>query len=283
MADRNNQEETRLLKEYFAQKDDVLMAFVFGSYARGQEMAESDFDVAVYFKAEKGAMEHKCDLDIEGQIWSDVSAIVKKEVDLVCLNNAPASLVSSVITEGIPLVNKDKKLFWEIYLKSSSEAEDFYHFVRDFYDISKNSKSLTEEQETKLLERLLFLKSELHEIDELKKLTFESYQNNKIQRRNIERWAENIINATIDISKIVLASEKKLISRTYEQALRDFGIFSGLNLDEAKKLAKFAELRNILAHEYLEILYTRITNFIDKSPPFYKRILDFLEDYLKKD
>ena len=283
MADKNTQEETRLLKEYFAQRDDVLMAFVFGSYARGQEMAESDFDVGVYFKAEKGVMEHKCDLDIEGQIWSDISAIVEKEVDLVCLNNAPASLVSSVVTDGIPLAVKDETLFWEIYLRSSSEAEDFYHFVRDYYDISKKAKSLTEEQETKLLERLQFLNSELQELDELKIITFESYRNNKIQRRNIERWAENIINATIDIAKIVLASEKKLMSRTYEQALRDFGILSGLSVDEAKVFSKFAELRNILAHEYLEILYTRITNFIDKYPPLFKKILDSLEDYLKKD
>ena len=283
MADKNTQEETRLLKEYFAQRDDVLMAFVFGSYARGQEMAESDFDVGVYFKAEKGVMEHKCDLDIEGQIWSDISAIVEKEVDLVCLNNAPASLVSSVVTDGIPLAVKDETLFWEIYLRSSSEAEDFYHFVRDYYDISKKAKSLTEEQETKLFERLQFLNSELQELDELKIITFESYRNNKIQRRNIERWAENIINATIDIAKIVLASEKKLMSRTYEQALRDFGILSGLSVDEAKVFSKFAELRNILAHEYLEILYTRITNFIDKYPPLFKKILDSLEDYLKKD
>lgn len=271
------------LKEYFLKRDEISMAFVFGSYARGHEMAESDFDVAVYFKPKKGVMEHKCDLDIEGQIWSDVSAIVKKEVDLVCLNNAPASLVSSVVTEGIPFAVKDKKLFWEIYLRSSSEAEDFYHFVKDFYDISKKATSLTEEQKTKILERLQFLNSELQEIEDLKRLTFESYQNNKIQRRNIERWAENVINATIDIAKIVLASEKKLISRTYEDALRDFGIFSGMGLDEAKKIAKFAELRDILAHEYLEILYKRIKNFIDKSPPLYKKILDFLEDYLKKD
>lgn len=140
MADKNTQKETRLLKEYFAQKDNVPMAFVFGSYARGQEIAESDSDVAVYFKAEKGVMEHKCDLDIESQIWSDLSAIVEKEVDLVCLNNAPASLVSIVATEGIPLAVKDEKLFWEIYLKKSSETEDFLGFLEDFRRIKQEAK-----------------------------------------------------------------------------------------------------------------------------------------------
>lgn len=283
MADKNNQEETRLLKEYFAQKDDVLMAFVFGSYVRGQEMAESDFDVAVYFKAEKGVMEHKCDLDIESQIWSDLSAIVKKEVDLVCLNNAPASLVSSVVTEGIPLAVKDEKLFWEIYLKKSSETEDFLGFLEDFRRIKQDAKSLTKEARERLTLRIDYLKDELGDLERFKSLSWEEYTKDRDKRRLIERWAENILNATIDIAKIILASEKKLMSRTYEEALRDFGIFSGLNLDEAKQFAKFAELRNILAHEYLEILYTRITNFIDKSPPLFKKILDSLEDYLEKD
>ena len=283
MADKNTQEETRLLKEYFDQRDDVLMAFVFGSYVRGQEMAESDFDVAVYFKSEKGVMEHKCDFDREGQIWSDVSAIVEKEVDLVCLNNAPASLVSSVVTEGIPLAVKDEKLFWEIYLKKSSETEDFLGFLEDFRRIKQEARSLTKEARERLMLRIDYLKDELNDLERFKSLSWEEYTKDRDKRRLIERWAENILNATIDIAKIILASEKKLMSRTYEDALRDFGIFSGLNLDEAKQFAKFAELRNILAHEYLEILYKRIKIFIDKSPPFYKRILDFLEDYLKKD
>ena len=85
-----------LLKDYFAGRDDVVMAFVFGSYASGREVSESDFDIAVYFRPGMGEIRK------EDEIWSDVSGIVKKEVDLVCLNNAPASLVSDVIKSGIP-------------------------------------------------------------------------------------------------------------------------------------------------------------------------------------
>ena len=44
------QPEIQQLKEYFERQDDVSMAFVFGSYAKGRETAESDFDVAIYQK-----------------------------------------------------------------------------------------------------------------------------------------------------------------------------------------------------------------------------------------
>ena len=46
---------------------------------------------------------------------------------------------------------------------------------------------------------------------------------------------ENILNATIDIAKIVLASEKKLMPRTYEDALFNFSFLAGLSEEEAGK------------------------------------------------
>ncbi|MDI6856605.1 MAG: nucleotidyltransferase domain-containing protein, partial [Candidatus Thermoplasmatota archaeon] len=65
-----------LLKEYFEKEPSVLLAFLFGSFSRGFEMAESDFDVAVYLRNEEK----------RDKIWGDVTDIVEKEVDLVCLN-----------------------------------------------------------------------------------------------------------------------------------------------------------------------------------------------------
>lgn len=271
------------LKKYFRNREDVLMAFIFGSWAKGREIAESDFDVAVYFRGKSRGIESNEETleERESEIWSDVLEIVKKSVDLICLNNAPASLVSEVIKTGIPLVVKDEKLYWNLYLEKSLEVEDFLHFAQDYFRIYKQAKSLSSEQKSSLLERIQFLDSELKEIQYFKKLSFEDYQTNKIQRRNIERWTENIINATIDIGKIILASEKKRMPKSYEESLINFGIVAGLKEKEAKKFSRFANLRNILAHEYLDILYGRIQTFIKESPPLYKKIFGFLETYLR--
>ena len=102
-------------------------------------------------------------------------------------------------------------------------------------------------------------------------VTFDDYREDKMKRRGIERWAENILNATIDIAKITLASEKKLMPRTYEEALLNFGSLSGLSEEEARRISKFANLRNILAHKYLEILYVRLEKFIQEALPLYPK------------
>ena len=278
------EEKIKLLKDYFVKRDDVLMAFIFGSYARGQEIPESDFDIAIYFRPKGKEIEGEKDINYENEdkIWPDVTDIVEKEVDLVCLNNAPASLVSNVIKTGFSLVIKDQELYLEIYLRASLEAEDFCGFAKDYFGIYKRAKSLLPEQKIRLLERLQFLDNELEEIEEFRNLTFKEYQDNKTKRRNVERWAENIINATIDTAKIILASEKKMMPKTYEQALRDFGVFAGLSERDSKYFSKFANLRNILAHEYLDILYKKIQNFIQEFPPLYRKITDFLEKYLSE-
>lgn len=264
-----------LLKKYFEKEESVLLAFLFGSYAEGREMVESDFDVAVYLN-EKSKSQEK-----EEDIWSRVSGILKKNVDLICLNDAPANLVSNIFKTGIPLKIGDKKLYWELYLKASNEAEDFSHFLEDFWQIKQKTKSLSEEEKDRLRIRADYLRDRMKELGRFKALSWKEYSQDLDQRRNIERWTETIINATIDIAKIVLASEKKEMPRDYKEALFKFTLLVGFDAKRSEEFSRFSNLRNILAHEYLDILYGRIQNFIKKVPNFYPKIFNFLEKYLK--
>jgi uncharacterized protein YutE (UPF0331/DUF86 family)/predicted nucleotidyltransferase len=260
------------LKKYFKKRKDVILAFLFGSFVSGREMKESDIDVAVYLKEKQKRV----------KIYRDLSHILEREVDLVDLEEAPASLVSNVFKTGIPLVIKDERLYWELYLKMSNEAEDFLEFVEDFWKIKQKARSLSKEMKERLMIRIDFLKDEWQKADRFKDLTFKEYSVNWEKRKVIERWIECIINALIDIAKIVLASERKPIPKSYGDALLHFGFLVGLNETEAEDLSGFADLRNILAHEYLEVIYEKIEEFIKKFPLFYERIFAFLEDYLKR-
>ncbi|MBI5185371.1 MAG: nucleotidyltransferase domain-containing protein [Nitrospinae bacterium] len=129
-----NFKKLKPLKAYFEKEPSAILAFLFGSHSRGLEMEGSDFDIAVFLK-DKGS----------GRIGLDVAGIVEKEVDLVRLNEAPATLISNVIKTGIPLAIKDRKLYWDLYLKASMESEDFLGFMEDFWRIYKRSKSLIPE------------------------------------------------------------------------------------------------------------------------------------------
>lgn len=259
-----------LLKDYFQAQPSVLLAFVYGSAARNTLMEESDVDIAVYLK--DGAGE-------EDRIWREVSRLITREVDLVNLASAPATLVSNVIKTGVPLVIKDRNLYWKLYLEESMEAEDFSEFAKSYQAIYERSHSLIPEDKTRLLERINFLKQEVAEIDRFQSLSFEEYRKNSTSRREIERWTENVINALIDIAKIVLSSEKKSMPKTYEEALREFAHLAGLPQAHAECFAMMARLRNVLAHEYLDILYDRIRSFLNEFSDYYEKIQEFLKKY----
>lgn len=259
------------LQRYLQEKENVVLAFIFGSWAKGFAGMESDLDIGIYVRDEAQ----------EDELWLELSKISHLEVDLVLLNRAPASLVSNILKTGVPLVVKDKNLFLDLYLAETLEAEDFFEFAKNYREIYLRSRSLIPEDKTRLIERIHFLENEYAEIDSFKQVTLKDYQDDKLKRRNTERWTENIMNATIDIAKIILASEKKTMPATYEEALLKFGFFVGLNELEAKRLSSFARLRNALAHEYLGILYDKIKDFITASEPIYQKILHFLLTYME--
>jgi uncharacterized protein YutE (UPF0331/DUF86 family)/predicted nucleotidyltransferase len=236
------------LQRYAEGEKSILLAFIFGSEAKGLEGEDSDLDIAVFLKNKEE----------EDRIWLEFSKLMDREIDLIILNDAPATLISNIFKTGTAIVVKDKKLHWNLFLRCSLEAEDFSEFALDYWKIYSRSRSLIPEDKVRLIERIHFLTEEFTEIPGFESLTFQEYQENKVIRRNVERWTENIINATIDIAKLILASEKKEMPKTYEQTLSKFGDFIGLNEKERDELAVFARLRNILAHEYLDVLCDRI-------------------------
>ncbi|MDO8520955.1 MAG: DUF86 domain-containing protein [bacterium] len=257
------------LKEYCEKNPAISLAFLYGSVARGKETDDSDFDVAVLLAGR----------DEEDRVWRDVSGITEKNVDLVSIERAPASLVSSIFKTGIPLVIKDRKKYLDLYLEKTQEAEDFAEFAKNYFDIYQRSQSLTPEDRTRLIDRVQFLEQELSDRQKFSSLTYQEYQEDRAQRRELERWAENIINALIDCAKIILASEKKSMPKTYEAALSEFGILAGLSEEQALRFATLARLRNILAHEYLDILYEKIQECIEKFESVQKDIFLCLKRY----
>jgi len=273
----------KILQQYFEKNKEISLAFLFGSFAKKTQRKESDLDIAVYFKNYKFLPFRKKPnkiRELERKVWFELTKLTHKEIDLVCLNEAPATLISDVIKTGIPLSIKDEKLFWKLYLEKTLEAEDFLEFTKSYLKFQKTAKSLSPEARIALSQRLQFLELEMKEIEKFKRLTFEEYLKEKDKRRNVERWVENIINALIDIGKIILASEKMKIPKTYAETLYHLAKLAKLKENEAIKLAEFARLRNILAHEYLEVLYENIKHFMGEFPKIYPKILKFARNFI---
>jgi uncharacterized protein YutE (UPF0331/DUF86 family)/predicted nucleotidyltransferase len=267
------------LQEYFSDRSDVSMAFLFGSYATGRFMPESDLDIAVYFKPEGREVEWEetGSYGEEDQIWRDLERIAGVDTDLVVLNRAPATLAASILGEGIPIVIKNRALYLRLFLQVSEAAESFREFTRDFWAIKQRSASLTDADRGRLIRIADFLEAELRDLPGFADLDKATYENDPAVRRNVERWVENIVNACIEIAKILLAADRKRIPQTYREALEELAFLDGFDREAAVRLSGFAKLRNILAHEYIDIRFLQIRKFILESEPAYRALLGFVK------
>ncbi len=114
-----------------------MMAFLFGSVAADSAGSESDMDIAVYFEPPDEIIEWESQTQYpaEDQIWLDLERLTGQEVDLLVLNRAPVTIVDTVLREGKSLFIRDRKIYLDLLLRTSREAEDYRDFIEDFWKI----------------------------------------------------------------------------------------------------------------------------------------------------
>lgn len=86
-------------------RDEVLEAYLFGSYARGVAQSHSDIDVAVYIDE---AYEDKSVFGLRAELTTILMACLRDNgVDLLILNNAPPVLYYHVLRDGVRVLSRD--------------------------------------------------------------------------------------------------------------------------------------------------------------------------------
>lgn len=273
------------LSEYFKGRNDISFAYLFGSVAKGTSHNESDIDIGVYFKPKTNDLEYESTVEYDGEdvLWSDLEHITKKQTDLVVLNRAPATLFDGVFRSGVLLYDDGSGLQTRLFLAITDAAEEFRDFVTDFYKIRERSRSLTSQDRERLIRMVSFMEQEIVEYAKFKIINQFEYQNNRPIKREFERWAENLVNSSIDIAKVLLASEKRAIPETYKAILEGMMVLPDFGEDMAKKLSQFSKMRNLLAHEYLDIRFSMLKKFVDESEPTYAYLIQFSKNILNKE
>lgn len=275
--------EIRELQEYFLKRPEVSAAFLFGSMGKGRGGKISDWDIAVYFRPQDRLEweETQRQYPQEDKIWDDLVDILKTDdVDLIVLNRAAASVAASALC-GKPLVIKDRRLFLDFMIRVTRQAEDYREFVDSYYEISQRSISLAPEDKERLEKIIDFLEQEITACDYFAGFSFTDYRDAH-KRRDVERWVENMINSSIDIGKIILASQKKRIPDYYKDVFVELGLLKEFKPMEVEKFTGWIKLRNILAHEYLDIKWRRIENFIKENKHHFRLFLENAKKFLKR-
>ena len=116
------------LAKIFGHDERIIVAYMFGSKARGSHTPESDIDIAVLLsEAPEEMLEYYLDLA------DRISKAFAESVDLVILNSAPPVLKHQVIKHGKLLYSRELTGRVEFESKAEKEYLDFKE-RRERYD-----------------------------------------------------------------------------------------------------------------------------------------------------
>lgn len=270
------------LSSYFADRPDTAFAFLFGSRARGEERGWSDVDIALYFYPKGGELEieEEVSYSAEDQIWADVEKICGFETDLLVINRAPARVAYSALSEGSPLYIADRSLYLRVLCATGRLFEEYGEFTESYMRIKERSSSLSDIDRDRLIRIIDFLETELEDSSQFENITYEHYMANSGMRRNLERWIENCVNASIDAAKVLIASRRQHIPQTYRETIERLKTLEGFPESTVDALAKNTKLKNILAHEYLDIRFSHIKTFVQNAETDYRSFTKALREFL---
>lgn len=273
------------LTSYFLSRSDVAFAYLFGSWAKGYFQQHSDLDIAIYFYPAGGELEVEDEVFYPGEdsIWADVDSISGTEVDLLVLNRAPARVGFAAISEGISLRRDDNALFWKYALTAGHLFEEYADFTSSFLEIKARSLSLPAADKDRLLRTLDFLVAEIEDHSQFAEMDFQKYSKNSALRRNVERWIENQVSASIDIAKILISSEKQVIPQTYRDTVTRLKTLPGFDDQVVERISQNIRLRNFLAHEYLDIRFKHILRFVQDSPSPYREFVTIVKSFVSRE
>lgn len=229
------------LTELFRNLNDVEIAILFGSIARGYRHPH-DIDIAVKFTTEKSL------LDLANLVTHIARHLGTTEdhIDVIDLDYAKPILLLKILKEGIVLKGNPETLK-KLYEKASRGIEQLIE-IKLWSNLDpepKINKIVITSRVEEIRRNTEFLKREIlsKNVDELE------YRDILALERALHRIAE----AILDICRHLTAVYSLGIVESYGEYPRKLAQAGKMPRDLAEDITKLAGLRNILVHRYLEI------------------------------
>ncbi|MBI3600433.1 MAG: DUF86 domain-containing protein [Nitrospinae bacterium] len=131
-------------------------------------------------------------------------------------------------------------------------------------------------------QHLDFLESEMKDWNDYSSLTWNEYSADRKKRREVERWIENLINSSIDMAKLVLYLKEISLPESYTKIVAALDLVEPFS-PHGKGLSKWVKLRNVITHEYLDIRWESIKDFIKEAKPLYEKFLGKPKEFIDKE
>ncbi len=123
-------------KDILIKYEDIIFAYIFGSYAKDNIRKDSDIDIAIYLKDSIDTYEY---LDMKMKL----SEALRREVDLIILNDVTPLLKYEIYKNNILLFTNDKSIENKYKVKTLFEYNDMKRYLDLSYE--KTIERLKEE------------------------------------------------------------------------------------------------------------------------------------------
>ena len=120
----------RKVRGYFLKKPEVLSAYLYGSQASGAFRKDSDVDIAVVLKPARNLQSFAKILKYR----SGLEDLLKKDVDVIVVNNADRFLALQVFSKGMPVYESNHARAEDYKWRLVAEAWDYLPTKRIFDD-----------------------------------------------------------------------------------------------------------------------------------------------------
>lgn len=114
------------LRDFFQTRQEVLFAWLFGSYVSGCYNSHSDVDIAIYIR-DQALLD---DIDWYLGLKADIMDLTHKDVDLILLNKAKPLIKHAANIRKIGLVSRDVLFEAEYSLRIIKEYNDVRYWAR---------------------------------------------------------------------------------------------------------------------------------------------------------
>ncbi|MGQ9571209.1 MAG: type VII toxin-antitoxin system MntA family adenylyltransferase antitoxin [Thermodesulfovibrionales bacterium] len=108
------------------EKEYVLFAYIFGSFALGESF--NDIDVGIFISGERLNSPLRLELEMERELEN----AVRIPVDIRIINNAPPSFIYNVLKSGLVIVDNNKSLRADFEGLVYKKYFDFQHLRNEY-------------------------------------------------------------------------------------------------------------------------------------------------------
>jgi len=135
----NKEEIKNKIKDFLSVKPEISFAYIFGSFTEKEQF--HDIDTAVYLDKDFDKNDlKKFPYGYESFLISELNLLIRKNIDIVVMNNAEITIQQRIVNKGILLFSKDEpmRIYYEnLIRKLYIDAEPLRKIKR--YYLSRNT------------------------------------------------------------------------------------------------------------------------------------------------